>query len=175
MASEIEAMGAIDQALNDLETDERKRVLRWAIDKFGAGQVDQSGGGSGDLAKEDGGGGNGQHSAQEGGTSRYERIVDLVDAAAPKTVVDHVLVASYWFQIVRGQENFTGQEVNAELKDLGHGSKNITDSYTSLISRKPPAARQVQKSGSSRQARKRYRLTEVGIRGVERMLQGEEE
>ena len=83
-------------------------------------------------------------------------------------------MASYWFQVIKGQENFTSQEVNSELKDLGHGSKNITDSYTSLMDRKPPAVRQVQKAGSTRQARKRYRLTEVGIRSAERMLRGED-
>ena len=37
--SEIEAMSGIDQALSALEPDEQKRVLRWAIDKFGGGEV----------------------------------------------------------------------------------------------------------------------------------------
>ena len=33
--SEIEAMSAIDKAVGALEPDEQKRVLRWAVDKFG--------------------------------------------------------------------------------------------------------------------------------------------
>jgi hypothetical protein len=167
---EIEAMGAIDKAMGGLQADEQKRVLRWAIDKFGGGEVALSGeGGGGQRAPS-----SGTVSEDGRGPAAYERISDLMDAAHPTTTVDHVLVASYWFQAIRGQENFTGQAVNSELKDLGQGSKNITDAYTSLMQRRPPAVRQVQKSGSTRQARKRYRLTEVGIRSVERMIRGED-
>lgn len=167
MADEIQAMGAIDKAMQGLDSETNKRVLRWAVDKFGGGTVDiepelKIRADTGDTG-----------TAKRNGTGDYERISDLMDAASPRTGVDHVLVASYWFQAIKGQESFTSQEVNAELKDLGHGSKNITDSFSSLIERKPPAARQVQKSGSTRQARKRYRLTEVGVRAVDRMLRGE--
>ena len=159
MASEIEVMGTIDKAMSGLSTDEAKRVLRWAVDKFGDDGIG---------LKDDG-----VDRRQDRVRETYERISDLMDAASPATIVDHVLVASYWFQAIKGQENFTGQEVNSELKDLGHPSSNITDSYNTLISRKPPAVRQVQKTGASRQARKKYRLTEVGIREVERMLRGQ--
>jgi hypothetical protein len=169
MGDEIKAMGAINAAMEDLEPEETKRVLRWAADKYGGGEVGiQPGTGGEGRAEAD-------SRERERGGAAYERISDLMDAASPISIVDHVLVGSYWFQVVNGQDGFTGQEVNAELKDLGHGSKNITDAYTSLMGRKPPAARQVQKSGTTRQARKKYRLTEVGVRAVERMLRGETE
>jgi len=165
--SEIEAMGSIDKALGALESDEQKRVLRWAIDKFGAGEVKH------DAGTDASGSGNG--AAPSGGDGEYTRISDLMDAAGPTSTADHVLVASYWFQVVLGQDDFTSQAVNGELKDLGQESKNITDSFNTLMKRKPPAVRQVQKTGSTRQARKKYRLTEPGIRAVKRMLQGESE
>jgi hypothetical protein len=169
--SEIEAMSAIDKAVGALELDEQKRVLRWAVDKFGGGEVPLGGGklGSPGIA----GAGGGQVESNGSPNRSYARIADLMDAANPDTVVEHVLVASYWFQVVNGDETFTGQAVNGELKDLGHPASNITDSFNSLIKRKPPAVRQVQKSGTSKQARKLYRLTEVGIRTVERMIRGE--
>jgi hypothetical protein len=156
---EIDAMKVIDTAMGSLEPDETKRVLRWAVDKFGKNEVTI------DPAST-------SQAGTAGGGAGFERISDLMDAAQPQTIVDHVLVASYWFQVLQGRENFTGQEVNSELKDLGHHSANITDSYTTLIRRKPPAVRQVQKTGSSRQARKLYRLTNEGVRAVERMLKG---
>ena len=98
--SEIEAMSAIDKAVGALEPDEQKRVLRWAVDKFGGGQVKigtPAGGGDGGAA----GMGNG---SRDDGAGSCARISDLMDAARPTTVVDHVHVASYWFQVVRGQE-----------------------------------------------------------------------
>jgi hypothetical protein len=168
--SEIEAMSAIDKAVGALEDDEQKRVLRWAVDKFGGGEV-SPGGSGGARGSADAGRASGELNGN--GVAEYTRIADLMDAAGPETVVDHVLVATYWFQVIKGQENVTGQQVNSELKDLGRAASNITDSFTSLIRRKPSAARQVQKSGTTKQARKRYRLTEVGIREVERMIRGE--
>ena len=161
MPTEIDAMKAIDTAMGSLDPNEAKRVLRWAVDKFGQSEVGV------DL-------GRGARSAVGHGPSPdFERISDLMDAALPDSVVEHVLLASYWFQVIQGRENFTGQEINSELKDLGHPASNITDSYNSLIKRKPPAVRQVQKTGSTKQARKLYRLTNEGVRAVERMLRGE--
>jgi hypothetical protein len=166
--SEIEAMGGIDKALGALEPDEQRRVLRWAVDKYGGGEVPAGG-----RVPAPGFGGAGLGETDGAIGPSYARIVDLMDAANPGTVVEHVLVASYWFQVVNGQESFTGQAVNGELKDLGHPASNITDSFSSLMHRKPPAVRQVQKSGNTKQARKLYRLTEVGIRTVESMIREE--
>jgi hypothetical protein len=163
--SEITAMGTIDKALGGLDTDAQKRVLRWAIDKFGSGEVKLGGGRT--AARTSNG------SEDDAEPTEYARISDLMDAATPTTTADHVLVASYWFQVLQGKDDFTSQEVNAELKDLGQASKNITDSFGTLMKRKPPAVRQVQKTGSTRQARKKYRLTEPGIRSVQKMLKGE--
>lgn len=174
MGDEIAAMAAINQAVDGLDADELGRVLRWAQDKFGDSRllVGPSAGVSVGIPAAltanttDGG---------IGLAGSYQRISDLMDAAGPRTTVDHVLVASYWFQVLQGAESFGSQDVNNELKDLGRASKNITDSYTTMMKRKPPFVRQVQKAGSTKQARKRYRLTVEGIRRVERMLSGETE
>jgi hypothetical protein len=175
MGDEIKALGQIDTALKALEADEARRVLSWAVDKYDpTGQLKQqvqsngnAGGGSGVRGAEN----SDPKPGSDGG--EYERISDLVDAAAPQTIVDYVLVASYWFQVLGGKESVAAQEVNSALKDLGHGSSNITDSFTSLMERKPPHVRQVQKTGSTRQARKRYRITEEGLKAIARMLSGE--
>jgi hypothetical protein len=168
--SEIAAMGAVHEALEPLDEDERKRVLRWAVDKYGGGDVrvnaSSGGAGSSDRRSQRGGG------AKDLAAGEFERIADLVDAAGPDTIADHVLVGTYWFQVVKGNEDVTGMQVNNELKNLGRPASNITDSYSTLIERKPALARQVRKSGTTRQARKKYRLTHEGIRRVEQMIAG---
>lgn len=168
MADETEAISAIAKAMQGLEPDEAERVLRWAVARYVGDSWSK------DPANTRGGRDDVPTSgADQVSAAEYARISDLMDAAGPGTGVEHALVGGYWFQIVQGQESFNGQEVNSELKDLGHGVKNITDTFQSLIDRKPPALRQIQKSGKTRQARKLYRLTDVGIKTVEAMIRGE--
>jgi hypothetical protein len=162
VANEIEAMRQIQDALDGLEPDEVERVVVWTADyaakKLGASVRSPAvgrGGGSRDHGEP---------------SREFERIGDLMDAAEPGSGSDHALVATYWFQQLQGNENVTGQQVNDELKDLGHGIANITDAFDTLQGRRPALARQVEKSGTARQARKRYRLTQAGIRRVEQML-----
>jgi hypothetical protein len=170
LGTEIEAMGQIDTALEGLQADEKRRVLSWALDKHGD-EVITATTRPAAASPAQTPAANATGTPADSTPKQFERISDLVDAASPNTTVDYVLVASYWFQVIEGEESITGMQVNAALKDLGHGASNITDSYSGLMTRKH--ARQIQKSGTSRQARKRYRLTEEGIRAVQRMLSGE--
>jgi len=94
----------------------------------------------------------------------------LYEAANPRTEPQKVLVAGYWFQKLRGQSDVDGQQINTELKQLGHGVTNITRTLGSLINKKPQLVIQTHKSGKTKQARKKYRLTAEGIRAVEQML-----
>ncbi len=160
-------MGLLDTALGGLEEDERARVLAWAVAKFG-GATEKLPAGNGALGS--GGADSDSHQSNHAEPNAFERVSDLVDAASPSSGLDYVLLGSYWFQEIQGEESFTGQQVNTMLKDLGHGATNITSAYDSLKGRKPPLARQIQKKGTSKQARKQYRLTTEGVRTVERML-----
>lgn len=79
---------------------------------------------------------------------------------------EKAIVMGYWFQICSGQPDFGAQEVNTHLKHLGFHVKNITDAFTTAMSRRPALVIQMQKSGNSRQARKTYKLTHAGIQWV---------
>ena len=95
---------------------------------------------------------------------------DLFETANPAGEFGKAVVMGYWFQIVKGGDSFTGQQVNNELKQLGLPVKNITDAFNTAKERTPALVMQVQKSGSSRQARKLYRLTQAGIKWVDGLL-----
>jgi hypothetical protein len=82
------------------------------------------------------------------------------------------MVVTYWFQVVQGQTDVDSQKVNTELKQLGHGMKNITSAFSELIRERPQLVLQVRKAGSTRQARKRYRLTAEGIKKVKALMSG---
>lgn len=93
-------------------------------------------------------------------------------AANPTGRGEQALVAAYWLQKVEDMADLTGYEVNKLLKELGYPVSNITDAFDQLMSQKPKLAMQTKKTGTSRQARKRYRLTREGERRVESMTTG---
>jgi hypothetical protein len=154
---EIKAMGEVAAALAPLEQEAVRRVLRWAIERY------QSRPGS--PAPE---------APEAPGVTATPRTFlsfpDLFDAANPASGLDKVLVASYWFQVVQGQEDLDAFLLHKELRHLGHPSTNITRDLDSLANRTPRYVLQVRKGGPTKQARKRYRLTREGIRAVEQML-----
>lgn len=79
-------------------------------------------------------------------------------------------MAAYWVQAVQGHDKWQSTALTAELKNLGHAIPNITDALTSNIEKKPQRIIQLQKSGSSRQARKTYKVTHEGLIYVQGML-----
>lgn len=105
----------------------------------------------------------------------YEDVASLYTDASPRTEPERALVVGYWFQVHQGMKDFDSQRVNAELKNMGHGVGNITEAFSRLIERKPQYVIQTRKSGTARQARKLYRVTNEGIKRVQAMIGGQHE
>jgi hypothetical protein len=148
--SELEAMGLIANALRGLDGEQVRRVLLWASDKFGV-QLRPS-----------------EAAGQR--TSAFGSLADLYDAANPSSEAQKLLVVAYWFQVVQGNVELESQVLNKALKNLGHAVGNITRAFGSLAETSPRLVIQTRKTGSSKQARKRFKLTVEGIRWVGQML-----
>ncbi len=157
MDPEIKAMSDLAQALDSLEPEVITRVLRWANERYRT-KVN--------------GGAPGQPQSPSADASQFSGFHDLFDAANPETAADKALVTAYWFQILQGQEELESYDLNTELKNLGHPSTNITRDLDALMNRTPRYIMQVRKEGTTKQARKKYKLTREGIRAVERLLDG---
>jgi hypothetical protein len=166
---EISAMARISETLDKFNKDEVetvKRILRWAASRYGLNSIENLAN-STDRAS---------HATRDTGDFEersFEDLADLFHAASPKTEADKALVASFWLTTGEKKTSFTGWEVNKELKNLGHGIGNITDALSSLMRRKPALVLQTAKSGTSRQARKKYKLTRAGLDYLRRMTSGE--
>ncbi|MEZ5419060.1 MAG: hypothetical protein R2708_17225 [Vicinamibacterales bacterium] len=156
---EIAAMGSIAAALTPLEPEAVRRVLKWAIERFQARTT-------ADLAPS-----TASMPMPVAGVDRtFLNLADLFDTAQAESGLDKVLVVAYWFQVTQRQDDWDSFAVNTELKHLGHPSTNITRDLDSLMKRSPRLVLQVRKDGTTRQARKRYKLTREGVRAVEKML-----
>ncbi len=167
--AEITAMTEVAKALQPLEAESIERVLRWAADSFGIIGLSLTRKNKDDVDAE----------LEDDNTSEAEEsqdfadVADLYYATSPKSDPDKALVVAYWFQKMNGALDFDSATLNKELKHMGHGISNITSALSSLMTRKPQLVIQTRKSGSSQQARKRYKVTSEGIKTVERMLKGE--
>ena len=102
-------------------------------------------------------------------------FADLFDRADPTTLPAKALIAGYWLQVCKGGEKFTAHMANKELTNLGHRISNITSALDSLKSSKPALVLQLGKSGSSKQARKTYKLSTSGEKEVRRLINGDDE
>ena len=162
--NEFEAIKAVHDALEPLDTEARARVVTYITSLLGIDAPDLSrrpapeGSDLEGEAEEEG--------AEEttGQTPTYPEFADLYEAADPQTNGEKALVAGYWLQVCQSAENFTGFAANKELTDLGYKLGNITDAINNMRNRKPSLILQLKKSGSSQQARKVYKISQQGIR-----------
>lgn len=178
MDQEIQAMASISDALGELDDAAKARVLRWAADRFGIsgmtgslkkGALDQADESLGDDEQGSEGGG----ASPSEGTEEFDSFAELFAQANPSSEAYKVLVAGYWHQVVCSDNEITSAKLNKDLRDLGHSIVNINQKFDSLMAAKPQLAIQLKKSGSSKQARKKYKITKAGIKKVEEMLGAE--
>ena len=150
---ELDAMASVTTALKELDEQTAARVLRWALDRFHV------------STKE-----NKEANGEEEPGLNFKELPVLYDAANPTTDAEKTLVVGYWLQQIEENENFDAQSVNSKLKHLGHRVGNITRAFDALKDENPRLVLQIEKSGSTKQARKKFKLTVEGIRKVKNML-----
>ena len=163
---EVSAMAAVNAALTGLELDAAARVLRWAADRYKVTLPVAAGRGSGGGK----GAGSSEEAEERGGNQEYEHFSDFYDAADPTTEADRVLVAGYWFQVLKGQGELESQALNKELKQTGHAVTHMPHALDDLMKAKPRLMIQLKKKGTTRQARRKFKLTTEGVKKVRGML-----
>ncbi len=164
---ELEAMKQVAEALKGLEDDSIRRVLGWASDHFEI-EITQSQKSTSNLQDPQD---EVIHQKVGGGDiTDFDDMAELFASAQPKTDADKALVVSYWKQFKEGSVTVDSQSVNTSLKHMGYGIGNVTRAFENLKKTKPALIIQLQKSGSTKQARKTYKVTTEGKKYVENML-----
>ncbi|HEV2147358.1 MAG TPA: hypothetical protein VGR37_08130 [Longimicrobiaceae bacterium] len=106
-----------------------------------------------------------------GGEQAGVDLASLLERWTPATMSDKALLGAYYLTRVRGEETVTSQAINTELKRNGLAISNITRAIEANMRPDRPLMVQEKKMGSTKQARKQYRITPAGIETVERRLQ----
>lgn len=162
--NEIEAMKAIGTALNDLGDKARKRVLAWAVDKYDVQLSDSKN----VISKKEN---TSSNTNPEEKVRNFEKVADLYFATSPETHAERALVIGYWFNKIKSKEEFGSQAVNSELRNLGSPISNITRAFNQLMKKSPKLVIQTRKTGTTKQARKKFKLTVAGVKKVEKMIE----
>jgi hypothetical protein len=163
---EIQAMSKIAEALEVLDDDAKTRVLRWASDRYGIALTVHKKKGTDLKDSTD------PLTDAEPDPAEYESLAELFAEASPNTEAEKVLVAGYWHQ-KQGADKVESAPINKDLKDLGHGIGSMNHAFDALMKEKPQLAIQLKKGGTSRQARKEYKITKAGMQKVEQMLKNQ--
>jgi hypothetical protein len=106
--------------------------------------------------------------AKEGGDG--PRLASLLERWNPSTMADKALLGAYYIAQMRGEGTVTSQAINSELKKNGLPISNITRAIESNMRPDRPLMVQEKKMGTTKQARKQYRITPEGIETVEQKL-----
>jgi len=167
---EVAAIGKVNEALLQLAPAAQQRVLRWAVERFGAVLPKRNAASTGGNAEEEEE--PGDDSGAANAQTEFTDFAALYDASNPATESERALVAGYWFQVCQNQQDFDALNANKTLKHLGHELSNVTRALETLINHKPRYLIQTRKEGTSKQARKKYRVTAEGIKRVKQMLRG---
>jgi hypothetical protein len=161
--AEIEAMGLVARALENLDSASRDRVLDWALKFYRKGASLKTG-----------------SSAQAGASASVsseslvtrtmpDDLASLFAEARPGTDAEKALVGAYFLAADSGLDEFDSFTLNSSLTHLGHRVGNITRALTALSDARPALVVQTRKEGKSKQARKKFKITVEGRRRVEQM------
>lgn len=165
---EIHAANEVFKAISTLDSPEAQlRVMKWAYDRLDITDITQP-----ETTN--------QHQAESSPTQKgdsdnlflgYDKLTDAFGHVNHhlRNGYERALVVAAFIQVMGEREDFSGREVNSELRNLGYASTNITRTMSSLIERKPSLAVQAGK-GSGQKSRKAYRVTDAGLRYVRQLF-----
>ena len=100
----------------------------------------------------------------------FEKFIEQID---PQSDSDTALATAYWIQVKENAENFTASEINRHLIHLGRRIGNVTNALGSFQKNRPYYVIQVRKKGTTKQARKIYKVTAAGISAIDNMIKRE--
>ena len=158
---ELDAMKSAHETLSGLDEDAKKRVIIWLADKFGVNVVPKS--------TET----NHEEASAQANTTSYSTFAEFLSVTQATSDADRALVAAYWLQEVLSEDSVDTQSANTLLKDAGYSISNVTRAFDRLKAMRPCPVVQIRKTGSTKQARKLYKVSAHGIGLIKKMEHGD--
>ncbi len=162
---ELHAMNEVYKALKELDDDGKARVIGWIAARFSLKAAKKPQDAVADPKPATG-------SDAPKKLAGFTAVADCFAAAKPQSTADKALVVAAYLQETNGGDDISGREINKELTHMGHGVQNITMAVLPLINAQPQLLIQTRKEGKTKQAQKKYRVTNEGFTRVTALLAG---
>ena len=98
------------------------------------------------------------------GFMKYDSLKEIFNASTTKRTGAKMLLAAAYLQAKDNLKELSSYDISSRLKKIGEEVKHPSATINSLISRKPPLLLQTGKHGSSVKSRRKFRVTEEGLR-----------
>lgn len=102
--------------------------------------------------------------------AEFETVDDLFLSSSAKKVSHRILLVAAYLQEKKNLDEISSLEINTELKRLGYGVTNITTLINGLIKKIPPPMIVTRKDGSTKQSRRKFKVTERGFDDVKKFI-----
>ena len=174
---EIVAMNKVYNVFRNLDNGKRKRIIHWLIDRFGLmgdkplhelthpiqKQTETK-----PMKKEK------QEKAvkplEKRGVKQYDTVLDLFSEAKIKKSTGKILLMAAYLQERHNFKEITTYDINFRLKRIKHGVTNISSLINGILKRKPQLLDEIKKEGQTKHARRKFRVTEEGLKVVKNYL-----
>jgi hypothetical protein len=98
------------------------------------------------------------------GFMKYDSLKEIFNASTTKRTGAKMLLAAAYLQEKESFKELSSYEISSRLKKIGEEVKHPSAAINSLIGKKPPLLLQTGTQGISLKSRRKFRVTEEGLR-----------
>jgi len=172
MDPELNAMSYVYESLKSLDRKQMKRIIHWAEDRFGLTPaqmsveltqqpqqvqtqitVSEAAAGAEPVVKE-----------EKNDIKHYDTALDLFSESNVQKVTSKILLMAAYLQERFNFKEISSYDINFRLKRIGHGVPNISSLLNGILRKKPPLLLQLETEGRTKQARRKFMVTNEGLK-----------
>lgn len=177
---EINALSNVYEALKGLNNDQIKRIIDWVTSKFSLDEPEAftSPGEAAEPFVEPVKKRRGRKPGKEKpgveetkpvaagikGFMKYDSLKEIFSASTAKRIGAKILLVAAYLQEKENFRELSSYDVSSRLKKIGEEIKNSSVAINGLMSKKPPLLLQTGTQGTSLKSRRKFRVTEEGLR-----------